>query len=280
MKVKKINLSDEATVLWNYYNSSMPFFVGIIGTSDCVSSNDTKYYVERNNSQITAIEYVKKGSGTLEINGKLFKINEGDVFFVKKNSSHRYYPDKNNLWVKDWLVVDGELSRKMLDWYLPDDLYCIRHFNAEYLFSGMRNLLKTYSDNIEEFLKYATLLFCSFILDAKASLSRSENRVSYQVKYIIDYSSHENLSVKDIADKLHYSVNYVIRSFKKDFGMTPARYYLKRKIELAQMYLRTGDETVNEISDKLNFIDQHYFSNVFKRETGLTPSRYRAKFRS
>lgn len=279
MKVKKINLSDEATVLWNYYNPSMPFFVGIIGASDCLSSNDKDYFVERNNSQITAIEYVRKGSGTLEINGKTFRVSEGDVFFVKKNSSHRYYPDKNNLWIKDWIVIDGELSRKMLDWYLPKDVY-VQHFNAEYMFSGMRDLLKSYSDNIEEFIKYATLLFCSFIVDLNASLTRNENGVSYQVKYIIDYSSHQNLSIKDIADKLHYSVNYVIRSFKKDFGMTPARYYLKRKIDLAQMYLRTSDETVSEISDKLNFIDQHYFANAFKRETGLTPSRYRAKFRN
>ena len=279
MKVKKINLSDEATVLWNYYNPSMPFFVGIIGSSDCLSSNDKDYFVERNNSQITAIEYVRKGSGTLEINGKTFRVSEGDVFFVKKNSSHRYYPDKNNLWIKDWIVIDGELSRKMLDWYLPKDVY-VQHFNAEYMFSGMRDLLKSYSDNIEEFIKYATLLFCSFIVDLNASLTRNENGVSYQVKNIIDYSSHQNLSIKDIADKLHYSVNYVIRSFKKDLGMTPARYYLKRKIDLAQMYLRTSDETVSEISDKLNFIDQHYFANAFKRETGLTPSRYRAKFRN
>ena len=279
MKVKKINLSDEATVLWNYYNPSMPFFVDIIGSSDCLSSNDKDYFVERNNSQITAIEYVRKGSGTLEINGKTFRVNEGDVFFVKKNSSHRYYPDKNNLWIKDWIVIDGELSRKMLDWYLPKDVY-VQHFNAEYMFSGMRDLLKSYSDNIEEFIKYATLLFCSFIVDLNASLTRNENGVSYQVKNIIDYSSHQNLSIKDIADKLHYSVNYVIRSFKKDLGMTPARYYLKRKIDLAQMYLRTSDETVSEISDKLNFIDQHYFANAFKRETGLTPSRYRAKFRN
>ena len=255
------------------------FFVGIIGSSDCLSSNDKDYFVERNNSQITAIEYVRKGSGTLEINGKTFRVNEGDVFFVKKNSSHRYYPDKNNLWIKDWIVIDGELSRKMLDWYLPKDVY-VQHFNAEYMFSGMRDLLKSYSDNIEEFIKYATLLFCSFIVDLNASLTRNENGVSYQVKNIIDYSSHQNLSIKDIADKLHYSVNYVIRSFKKDLGMTPARYYLKRKIDLAQMYLRTSDETVSEISDKLNFIDQHYFANAFKRETGLTPSRYRAKFRN
>ena len=168
----------------------------------------------------------------------------------------------------------------MIDWYLPENTYYIPDFNAEYLFSGMRDLLKTYSENIEEFIKYATLLFCSFMVDVKASLSRECDNIAYKVKYMIDYSSHENLTVKDIADKLHYSVNYIIRSFKKEFDMTPAQYYLKRKIELAEMYLRTSSETVNEISDKLHFVDQHYFANAFKRQTGMTPSRYRAQFKN
>ncbi len=280
MKVKKMNLSDEAVVLWNYYNPSMPFFVGTIGSSDCASTGDAGYFTQRKNSQISAIEYIKKGSGTLEINGTKIKVKEGGVFFLTKNSDHRYYPDKDDLWVKDWIQIDGELAQKMIDWYLPENTYYIPDFNAGYLFSGMRDLFKTYSENIEEFIKYATLLFCSFMVDVKASLSRECDNIAYKVKYMIDYSSHENLTVKNIADKLHYSVNYIIRSFKKEFDMTPAQYYLKRKIELAEMYLRTSSETVNEISDKLHFVDQHYFANAFKRQTGMTPSRYRAQFKN
>lgn len=278
MKVKKMNLSDKAAVLWNYYDPSMPFFVGMIGSSDCIATGDTSYYCKRVNSQITAVEYIVKGSGTLETDGTKIKVSEGGVFFLKKNSDHCYYPDKDNLWIKEWLVVDGELAHKMIDLYIPKDVNYIPSFNAEYLFSGIRELMQTYADNIKEFIKYSTLLFCSFILDANASLARNSDSVPYKVKRIIDYSSHENLSVKNVADELHYSVNYVIRSFKKEFGMTPAQYYLKRKIDLAQMYLRTGEETISEISDKLNFVDQHYFANAFKRQTGMTPSRYRAQF--
>ena len=49
MKVKKMNLSDEAVVLWNYYNPSMPFFVGTIGSSDCASTGDAGYFTQRKN---------------------------------------------------------------------------------------------------------------------------------------------------------------------------------------------------------------------------------------
>lgn len=43
------------------------------------------------------------------------------------------------------------------------------------------------------------------MVDVNAALSRSENQsVAYKIKYILDYSSHENVTVKDIAEKLHY----------------------------------------------------------------------------
>lgn len=281
MNVKKINLSDDALSLWNYYNPEKPFFIGMIGSSDCRAVKDENYFVERVNSQILAVEYIKKGSGTLIVNGKTFKVSQGSVFFLTKGSNHKYYPDKDNLWEKEWLILDGELAHKMVEWYLPEDTCYVKDFNAEYLFSGLADLYNTYKSNIEEFIKYSTLLFCSFMVDVNAALSRSENQsVAYKIKYILDYSSHENVTVKDIAEKLHYSVNYIIRSFKKQFGCTPAQYYIRRKIELAKMYLRTSDYTLSEISEKLNFIDQHYFSNAFRHYTGMSPSVFRAKFRN
>lgn len=279
MNVKKINLSDNAVDLWKYYNPSMPFFVGMIGFSDCLACKDENYYVKRTDSQLLAIEYIRQGSGTLVINGKTYPLSQGSLFFLTKNSDHVYYPDKEDLWVKDWVILDGELAHNMTKWYLPRDEYCIQGFDAEGFFNDLRALTNTHKDNFEIFLRYATLLFCRFMTDVNAYADKQDNSVAARIKRIIDYSSQQNLTVKDIADKLHYSVNYVIRTFKDEYGCTPAQYYLQRKTELAKLFLRTNDETVNEISEKLHFVDQHYFSNAFKRQTGMTPSEYRAKFR-
>lgn len=278
MKVKKINLPDESVQLLNYYNPSMPFFIGMIGRSDHTDGKNAKPE-RRVNFQALVVAFLLKGRGVIVIDDKEYRVKEGDLFFMPKGHTHYYKADDDAPWTADFVVADGELAHKMIELYLPKDRCVIENFNAEYFMSGIRELYDTYSENVEEFIKYATLLYCSFIVDVNAFLSRRTDRVAYRVKYIIDYNSHKNLTVKDIADKLHYSVNYVIRSFKKEFGKTPAQYYLERKIELAQMYLRTSTDTVSEISEKLNFIDQHYFSNAFKRSTGMTPSLYREKFK-
>lgn len=277
MNVKKINLCDQATDLWNFYNPEMPFFVGMIGFSDCRKYNDKNYYVERKNSQLLAIEYIKEGEGFLEINDTTYHLKANSLVILKKHSSHKYYPSSDNLWVKEWIVLDGELAHKMIDWYIGD-VPCIENYNADYFFTALKDLHVKYKNDYESFIRYATLLFSSFMIDIDVFLKHNTFSIADKIKSMIDYSS-SNLSVKDIADKLHYSVNYVIRTFKSRFGFTPAKYHIQRKIDLAMLYLRTGDDSISDISDNLNFIDQHYFSNVFKNYTGLTPSQYRAKFR-
>lgn len=279
MKVKKMDLPAGYVNLWNYYNPSMPFFIGMTGRSDH-TRNEISAPVERANFQALAVVFLRQGKGTVTVNGRSFAVKKGDVFFLPKNRSHSYTTDKSDPWIADWFVAEGELAHKMLELYLPKNCYLVENFNAEYLFSGIRDLYDSYCDKIELFVKYTTLLYCSFVVDINTFLSGDSDNVAYKVKYYIDYNSHENVSVKTVADKLHYSVNYIIRSFKKEFGMTPAQYYIKRKIELAEMYLRTNDETISEISDKLHFVDQHYFANAFKRQTGMTPSRYRAQFKN
>ena len=44
---------------------------------------------------------------------------------------------------------------------------------------------------------------------------------------------------------------------------------------MARRYLSETGMTIAEISDKLGFSSQRYFSTAFKRATGLSPSEFR-----
>ena len=57
--------------------------------------------------------------------------------------------------------------------------------------------------------------------------------------------------------------------------MSPFDYYLKKKLSKAKLMLQSYNMTVKEISDKLCFADEHYFSGLFKRKVGVSPSEFR-----
>lgn len=73
------------------------------------------------------------------------------------------------------------------------------------------------------------------------------------------------------------------RSFKRRFkvatGMTPMEYVHTLRLEEAKQYLESGDEPVEEVSERLGYADPSFFRRLFKRQVGLTPSQYRRRFR-
>jgi AraC family transcriptional regulator len=57
--------------------------------------------------------------------------------------------------------------------------------------------------------------------------------------------------------------------------MTPHRFVLERRIELARLYLADGKEALSSIAYVTGFSSQAHFSSVFRRLMGVTPKEYR-----
>lgn len=94
------------------------------------------------------------------------------------------------------------------------------------------------------------------------------------LKYIEEHID-ENISVEQLAGRLHFHPNYFTRVFKKYMGMPPIQYISKARLEKAKYLLRTTGLQISEIAEKTAFCDIYYFSKAFKNYTGFTPTDYR-----
>lgn len=97
-------------------------------------------------------------------------------------------------------------------------------------------------------------------------------------KYIEEHIS-QNIALKELSDLVYLSESQVIRSFKREFGLSPHEYSLNLKLEQAKKLLRNTTLMVREIAEYLGFCDAHYFSYIFKHKTGKTPLEYRRNVR-
>uniref|UniRef100_UPI003FF13C24 helix-turn-helix domain-containing protein n=1 Tax=Eisenbergiella tayi TaxID=1432052 RepID=UPI003FF13C24 len=50
---------------------------------------------------------------------------------------------------------------------------------------------------------------------------------------------------------------------------------MSRKVDTACLLLRNTGLTVKEIAYRLQFSDEHYFSNLFRQRTGSPPGKYK-----
>lgn len=62
---------------------------------------------------------------------------------------------------------------------------------------------------------------------------------------------------------------------KQITGMGINEYINQRKIEKAENLLLNTDLSISEISDRLGFTYQRYFSTIFKKIKGISPSQFR-----
>lgn len=87
------------------------------------------------------------------------------------------------------------------------------------------------------------------------------------------------IRVREIADAIGYTENYISSVFKAEMGITLPEYVNRRKIELAKRVLSNNTLSIAEISDRFAFSNPSYFSAVFKKVTGQTPAEYQGKMK-
>ena len=66
-----------------------------------------------------------------------------------------------------------------------------------------------------------------------------------------------------------------IRVFRTKTGYATVEYFLRLKVQRACELLETTDLQINQISRKLGYEDQYYFSRLFKKFMDISPQQYR-----
>jgi transcriptional regulator GlxA family with amidase domain len=83
------------------------------------------------------------------------------------------------------------------------------------------------------------------------------------------------LDVPALCHSLGVSQNRLAAAFRQRFGCTLARYQLARRIEHAEVLLRTTGRSVQDIGQLVGLPDPHHFNKLVRRETGMSPLHVR-----
>ena len=89
----------------------------------------------------------------------------------------------------------------------------------------------------------------------------------------LNYS--EKISLKNIAEELYLSPNYLSELFKRHTDKNISEYITQFRLDKARRYLQQPEYKIADVSDLVGFGDPRYFSSMFKRQYGMTPNEYR-----
>lgn len=86
----------------------------------------------------------------------------------------------------------------------------------------------------------------------------------------------EPLTVSEIARSVGSHPVYLVRAFRKHYGLTVGEYLRKLRVEFACRQMSRTDAPLAHVAAAAGFYDQSHFTRTFKRLTGMTPTEYRA----
>ena len=86
----------------------VPFYMEMAGISYC----DGTYRMKRQDSAETVLEYIVEGRGYLNVDGENYAATKGDVYILRKKTTHTYWSDAKSPWVKIFFDIRGSLAEK------------------------------------------------------------------------------------------------------------------------------------------------------------------------
>lgn len=96
-----------------------------------------------------------------------------------------------------------------------------------------------------------------------------------EYNYLVEKNFREFSKVSDYAKMLHKSPKTLSNIFKKYIDKTPLQIINDRRLLEAKRMLKYTDNTIQEVSEELNFRDVQSFSHFFNIRTGTPPSSFR-----
>ena len=91
----------------------------------------------------------------------------------------------------------------------------------------------------------------------------------------INANLENELSLEQLAHECRLSVTHFAKAFARSTGISPHRWLMQRRVDVAKDLMLTTDSSLVEISLQCGFSDQSHFTRVFAEVTGETPGRWR-----
>lgn len=208
--------------------------------------------------------------------------------------------------IKSGSKEDMANYKKEMDVYLKDDSLNILKRNPKSRIRSYKNLLLSHNTLYSFFAEegglspsqghYISEKYAIMIEDAKTfpqldhlhllmleeysdSSIRLKNKANHTlVEKVINYiemNFSEDISISEMAQKLHVNSSHLMRVFKKAKGITISHYRQKIRIKEAKELLLYTDLLITEVALMVGFNSSQYFSRIFTKEECMTPKEYR-----
>lgn len=242
----------------------------------------------------TSIEllYVQQGTVRLQIELETYTLHTADIVFIDSARNHAltYTPNSKTLSLKIsavWLhYIIPDFFKENIILPSPDIQSYEERKNTEELCRTLLLLKEIfYSEEIYSDVGingYIFILLYNLISNFKgtkvsAPIKNKYNTMLHQIIRHLHLHYMDEIHMKDIANMLDVSPQYISKLFHNYYSMTFKQYLTKIRLEHAIYDMLHTTNSLLDIALDCGFSSQHTFINTFKKKYQMSPSKYKEK---
>ena len=238
------------------------------------------------------VHFILHGKGTLEIGGKSYKLQRGQIFVIPPDVETYYYSDPEDPWHYTWVSFGGTRAGYFLEKAGITEENPVRdtYIEPERFLELTEKILNHHELTVANELLRTSLLYeiIALLVDSENQQKSKEGAdevydyspdvyVNTAIEYIREH--YPRTKVSEIASYIGISRYYLTHIFKEKLHVSPQEFLLNYRMEQANRLLRTTGLSVQEVSEKVGYENPLTFSKTFKNKFGLSPKKYREKMK-
>ena len=132
-----------------------------------------------------------------------------------------------------------------------------------------------HSRSIAELFRRLVMLTVEIYHECIEKVELKERWPVVKAKQYIEEHYSEKIVLKDLAGELFVNADYFSSVFKKDVGIGFNDYLRQYRMTIAQHLIRSGEYSLDQVAEKVGYMDPKHFSKSFKKTLGVSPAEYK-----
>lgn len=222
------------------------------------------------------------GDVAFAVEGNVYPVSSGNAIVTRPSEFHHCIYRSDALHRHYWILFSSRGNERLFDAFFnrkagQRNLHAFQGAEKEKLFEICERMIKGTENEAERYCLFFRLISLLNGDNAiNSTIEKSDDPLLNAMNFI-DKNFCFDLSVRQVAEECHVSVNTLERRFTAALRLSPREYIKKKRLANALTLLSEGS-SVSDAALQSGFSDVSAFIVLFKKTYSITPLQYKKSF--
>lgn len=224
--------------------------------------------------------YTIRGQGRAVVEESPLVAQADTIWIMPADRAHRYWPDSDQLpWTYQWIEFSGRVAPEILRMMRLYRRLCVPDCRpAKLIVEELVEVVRARGNAAQH--EAASLLMQILAMMEQCLLRNQQNQPGHSglaeaTRTFFSEHLDQPIQLEDVAEQFGVTGCHLVRTFRRQYGVTPMRYLRQLRMNRAKALLDRPEWNITEVGRQVGYPTVQHFSRAFKEVTGLSPREFR-----